>query len=317
MTIMQVFGPIPSRRLGRSLGINNIPPKACSYSCVYCQIGHVPETEVKPRGFYTPAYLFQQVKQRVEQLKSQGETVDYLSFVPDGEPTLDTQLGETVDLLKVLGIKIAIISNASLIWRPEIRDTLHKFDWVCLKVDTVNEAIWRQLNKAHGQLKLATILEGIEQFAKTYQGTLATDTMLVKNLNVDEESARGIAHFLGKINPSKAYLLVPTRPPADLEVAPPSPLEVNRFYQIVSATIPQVECIMGNEGNAFASTGNVEQDVLSITAVQPLREGAVRELLARNQADWQVITQLLQQGQLLETDYQGEKFYIRRFKSAS
>jgi len=204
-----------------------------------------------------------------------------------------------------------------LIWRPEIRNTLHKFDWVCLKVDSVDEGVWRRLNKAHGQLRLASILEGIEAFAKTYQGTLTTDTMLVKNLNVDEESARGIAEFLAKINPSKAYLLVPTRPPADLEVAPPSPLEVNRFYQIVSAKVPQVECIMGNEGNAFASTGNVEQDVLSITAVQPLREGAVRELLARNQADWQVITQLLQQGQLLETDYQGEKFYIRRFKSAS
>jgi len=137
---MEIFGPIPSRRLGRSLGINNIPPKACSYYCTYCQVGPTEETEIALRHFYGADYLVKLVKERVAQLKKQGEAIDHLSFVPDGEPTLDADLGETIDKLRPLGIKIAIITNGSLLWREDVRETLKKADWVSLKVDTVDES---------------------------------------------------------------------------------------------------------------------------------------------------------------------------------
>jgi wyosine [tRNA(Phe)-imidazoG37] synthetase (radical SAM superfamily) len=308
---MEIFGPIPSRRLGRSLGINNIPPKSCSYSCTYCQVGAVATTEIKRRGFYAPEYLFKLVNERVVQARERGEIIDYLSFVPEGEPTLDTHLGDTIELLRPLGIKIAIISNGSLIWREEIRETLKKLDWVCLKVDTVTETLWHRLNKSHGNLKLAKILDGMLTFAQEFTGTLATDTMLVKGVNVGEESAYGVADFLGQLKPDKAYLLIPTRPPAESDVSAPSEEEVNRFYQIVSRKVPTVECLGHYEGNAFASTGNVASDLLSITAVHPMREEAVRELLANNRADWSIVQLLLKEGKLKETVYQGNKFYVR------
>jgi len=310
---MEIFGPIPSRRLGRSLGINNIPPKSCSYYCTYCQVGPTEKTEIERRHFYGADYLVKLVKERVAQLEAQGESIDHLSFVPDGEPTLDIDLGETIDKLRPLGIKIAIITNGSLIWDKEVRETLKKADWVSLKVDSVDEKQWKRLNIPQGNLNLPTILEGMLTFAKEYTGTLVTETMLVKNRNVSDESAAGIGDFIHRLNPKKAYFLIPIRPPAISSIRPPSEDELNRFYQIVSRKVANVEYLTGYEGSPFASTGDITEDLLSITAVHPMREESVQELLDKNKADWGVVKNLVNQGQLLESEYEGKKFYLRRF----
>jgi len=109
------FGPVPSRRLGRSLGINNIPPKTCSYSCVYCQLGKTSNMLVKRQSFYKPEDVLREVKRKVHEASLRDERIDYLTFVPDGEPTLDINIGEEISLLKRIGIPIAVITNASLL----------------------------------------------------------------------------------------------------------------------------------------------------------------------------------------------------------
>src|SRR6056297_3546474 len=114
---MYTFGPIPSRRLGRSLGINNIPPKICSYTCVYCQQGHSTHMQIERQPFYEPEEIYAEVKGVVARAAEQGEVIDYLSFVPDGEPTLDINLGKEIEMLRPLGVKIAVITNSSLLWR--------------------------------------------------------------------------------------------------------------------------------------------------------------------------------------------------------
>jgi wyosine [tRNA(Phe)-imidazoG37] synthetase (radical SAM superfamily) len=314
---MEIFGPIPSRRLGRSLGINNIPPKACSYYCTYCQVGPTEETEIALSHFYGADYLVKLVNERVAQLREQGETIDHLSFVPDGEPTLDADLSETIDKLRPLGIKIAIITNGSLIWREDVRETLKKADWVSLKIDTVDEKIWQRINIPHRSLKLTNILEGMMTFAKEYRGTLITETMLVKDRNVSEKAAIGYADFIHRLKPEKAYFLIPTRPPAISSIHPPNEEEINQVYQIVSRKVPNVEYLTGYEGNAFASSGDAAEDLLSITAVHPMREEAVRELLEKNQADWLIVENLLNEGKIMKTEYEGQRFYIRRFTKIS
>ena len=143
---MITFGPVPSRRLGRSLGINNIPPKVCTYSCVYCQVGKTRRMQVERCPFYEPEGIFKSVRKQVLKAKKRGESIDYLTFVPDGEPTLDTNLGDEIDLLKSIGIKIAIITNASLIYREDVREDLMKADWVSLKLDSIRKASWRKIN---------------------------------------------------------------------------------------------------------------------------------------------------------------------------
>jgi len=105
------FGPVPSRRLGQSLGINNIPPKICSYSCVYCQVGRTLHMQAERKAFYKPEEILKAVERKVKDAKNKGEGIDYLTFVPDGEPTLDINLGKEIELLKQLGIKIAVITN--------------------------------------------------------------------------------------------------------------------------------------------------------------------------------------------------------------
>ena len=141
------FGPVPSRRLGRSLGVNNVLPKSCSYSCVYCQLGRTTNTQATRRQFYKPTDILREVEARYKNAIRQGENIDYITFVPDGEPTLDSRLGEAIDLLQSNGSKIGVISNASLIWNQSVRDDLAKADWVSLKVDAVDERTWRRVNQ--------------------------------------------------------------------------------------------------------------------------------------------------------------------------
>jgi wyosine [tRNA(Phe)-imidazoG37] synthetase (radical SAM superfamily) len=144
---MIAFGPVPSRRLGRSLGINNIPPKVCTYSCIYCQLGHTIRMQVTRPAFYEPGEVFEAVQNKVQKAQKAGESVDYLTFVPDGEPTLDVNLGREIELLRSLGIKIAVITNSSLIYFLGVRQDLMKADWVSLKLDSTREETWRRLDR--------------------------------------------------------------------------------------------------------------------------------------------------------------------------
>ncbi len=309
---MLTFGPVPSRRLGRSLGINNIPPKACSYSCVYCQVGPTKTTEIVPRMFYTPEQIFLEVEKHLLQVQRKGEQVDYLTFVPDGEPSLDIYLSETIERLRPLGIPIAIISNASLIWREEIRETFAKADWVSLKVDAIDETLWQQVNRPHPSLDHQSILEGMLIFTKNFSGTLTTESMFIRTLNSHDKAVNALADFLAKLDPDMAYLAIPTRPPAEKSVHAPDETALNRIFQIISQQVNHLELLSGYEGNAFASTGNIAKDLLSITSVHPMREEAVKALLTKSGADWQQITQLINEGQLIQTEYEGRIFYVRR-----
>lgn len=309
---MIAFGPVPSRRLGHSLGINNIPPKICTYSCVYCQLGRTKKMQAERRMFYNPQKILRDVQDKVKKVKETGDPIDYLTFVPDGEPTLDINLAYEIDLLKSLGIKIAVITNGSLIWREDVREALMKTDWVSLKIDSVQEEFWRRINRPYGTLQLSSIQQGMFEFARTYRGELVTETMLVRTVNDSEDGLSKIADLLARLRPDRAYLSIPTRPPAEEWAQPPPEEIINQAYHILHKRIDQVEYLIGYEGNDFAFTGNVEEDLLSITAVHPMREEAVSDLLARAGGDWSVIHRLIDRGQLIETKYKGRKFYMRR-----
>ena len=195
---MIVFGPIPSRRLGRSLGINNIPPKICSYSCVYCQVGLTDSMSIQRKEFYPPDEIVNEVYKRVDELKKADEKIDYISFVPDGEPTLDINLGQIIQLIRPLGTKIAVITNSSLLWDKTVREDLSNADWVSVKVDTTDEKAWHKINRPYGKLELQKILNGIKSFRNSYKGTLVTETMLVNKMNDSKDSLISTAEFTGK-----------------------------------------------------------------------------------------------------------------------
>lgn len=311
MTI--TFGPVPSRRLGRSLGINNIPPKSCSYSCLYCQVGATHGKVVIPKEYYKPAEIRQAVETQLQKVRKANETIDYLTFVPDGEPGLDINLGKSIELLRPLGVPIAVISNASLLWRPEVRAVVSKADWVSVKVDSVLEPVWQKLNRPHESLQLAKVLDGIRHFSQEFCGHLVSETMLIKNINDATDNVAGIVGFLQEVGVATAYLAIPTRPTAEPGIHGVDEDILNRAYQQFAAYLPKVECLLGYEGDRFAFSGDIQNDLLSITAVHPMRESAVRALLKKAQADWQVVEQLIIDGKLVQTEFEGEEFYLRHY----
>jgi wyosine [tRNA(Phe)-imidazoG37] synthetase (radical SAM superfamily) len=311
------FGPVPSRRLGRSLGINNIPPKFCSYSCVYCQVGKTINMTTTRGSFYKPEDIFEQVKRKVNEANQRKEPIDYLTFVADGEPTLDVDLGNEISLLKQIGIPIAVITNSSLIWQNDTKEDLLEADFVSLKVDTVNEKLWKRINRPHKELKLNTILEGISDFVKEFRGTIVSETMLVDGINYGDELEM-TAEFLKQLKRlDKAYIAIPTRPPTENWVTPAKEETVNEAFQVFAEKLgaKRLEYLIGYEGNAFSFTGRVEEDLLSITSVHPMREEAVKEFLKKTNASWSIIEKLLVENKLVELDYDGKVYYMRRLPS--
>ncbi len=291
--IMIVFGPVPSRRLGQSLGINNIPPKSCTYSCIYCQLGRTKSTQIERKTFYNVEDIIKTIENKVKEIEKRNERVDYLTFVPDGEPTLDINIGKEIKALKKSGLKIAIISNSSLIWDSNVRNALNLADWVSLKIDAMSQKVWHRINRPNKFLQLDAIFEGMLKFVDEFSGELATETMLIKNINDDINEIKKIAEFIKKLKPNKSYISIPIRPPAEKWVVPASEDVVNAAYQIFHANGLAVECLIGHESNTFVSTGNIEEDLLSITAVHPMREEAVREFLEKNNSKWSILENLV------------------------
>jgi len=310
---VKAFGPIPSRRLGQSLGINNIPPKVCTYSCVYCQIGKTIKLCTKRQAFYSPDDLAREVTEKVDELRKRETSIDYLSFVPDGEPTLDSNLGKNIDLIRPLNIKIAVITNGSLLNRKDVREDLQKADLVSLKIDAISKKVWLKTDRPHRSLNLQAILQGMLEFRANFSGEMITETMLLKGINDSHEEIKRIAEFLTSLKPQKPYVSIPTRPTAVKGVLPASDQVLNMAYQVFRETLPHVEYLIGNGGNEFGFSGNIEEDLLGITSVHPMREDAAKEYLKKAGADWRVITNLIESGSLRKLKYQGKNFYMRKF----
>jgi len=309
---MITFGPVPSRRLGKSLGINNIPPKICTYACIYCQLGRTLKMQIDRKPYYSTETIVSGVKERLKELKKRGERVDYLTFVPDGEPTLDLNLKNHILALKSFGIKIAVITNSSLIADEDVKEALKPADWVSFKVDAVTEDIWRKIDRSHGKIKLEEILRGIKDFSKDFNGTLVTETMLVNGINNKIEELEDVSGFIANIKADMAYISVPTRPPAENWVKPPSEYDIYVAFDIFKNKGFNVELLIGYEGNAFAFTGDVEEDLLSITSVHPMREDAVEEYLKKAKSGWDKVEKLLEEGRLIRVNYNNTNFYLRK-----
>lgn len=307
-----IFGPVPSRRLGRSLGVNAIPPKTCSYACVYCQAGKTHPMQIRRDSFCSPDEIVSAARNRIDDLMRNGYSVDYLSLVPDGEPTLDMDLKREISGLKRLGFPVAVITNGSLLWDEAVRRDLKEADWVSVKVDTVEEDAWHRINRPHGRLSLCRILEGIRLFSEEFRGTRVTETMLVSGINDDETAAEATALFLAEIDPQTAFISVPTRPPVESWVRPPDEQRINRIFQIFQSHV-QTELLIQYEGNAFDGTGKAEEDLLGILSVHPMREDAVREFLEKAGREFSVAEKLIQSGRVTLSVFRGNRFYVRSF----
>ncbi len=308
------FGPVPSRRLGRSLGINNIPPKECSYACIYCQLGNTIKLEVERREFYSTEQIVEEVKELISKVDSKVNKINYLTIVPDGEPTLDINLGKTITALKQFNIKIAVITNSSLLDNENVRKDLLEADWVSVKVDSVSEDIWHQIDRPHGKLNFQSILSGVKLFSEEFSNYFAVETMLVKGLNDSVEELKAISDFVKTLKPDRAYLSIPTRPPAEEKVEAPDEKKIIKAHQIFTTNGLNTELNTGYEGNEFSSTGNLGEDILNITAVHPMRKDAIEDLINKDNGKWEDINYLVDSGKLIRIEFDGNTFFLRNLK---
>ncbi len=307
------FGPIPSRRLGKSLGINNIPSqKICSYSCIYCQVGNTKKYSISRTSYYEPIVIYNEVQKHLEKLKELDKP-DYLTFVSNGEPTLDINLGKAISLLKTLSIPIAVITNASLLNLQQVRDDLRLADWVSVKIDVNDEKIWKKINRPHALLNFSKYVESLLQFSSEYKGKLVTETMLVKGVNDTPELLHKTAELVSSVNPSIAYISIPTRPPAISTVTAPNENIINDGYQIFIENNLNTELILGFEGTNTGFTGNAIEDIINICTVHPIREDTMMELLKKDDAGIDVLDSLVYNQYVKKINYKSETFYLRKF----
>ena len=174
------FGPVPSRRLGFSLGVDIIPAKTCSYDCIYCQIGRTQETLDEPRAYFYPATVAAEVAQAV----ALAPRVDHITFSGSGEPTLNTLLGEMIRAVKSrTSVPIAVITNGSLLHRADVRAQLAGADVVLPSFDGATEAVFTEVNRPHKSITLARVIEGLKALRRDFHGQIWLEIMLLHNIN--------------------------------------------------------------------------------------------------------------------------------------
>jgi wyosine [tRNA(Phe)-imidazoG37] synthetase (radical SAM superfamily) len=265
---------------------------------------------VSREDFYEPDKIFEEVQKHLKKL---AEKPDYLTFVANGEPTLDKNLGRSIQKLKELDIPVAVITNASLLGDPQVQDDLCLADWVSVKVDANDETVWHKINRPFHSLGFKYHKDGILQFASKYNGKLVTETMLVKGINDHPEILRKNASLIREINPSVAYISVPTRPPALSSVEKPDEEAITEAYQIYTEAGLTVELLLGFEGVNTGYTGNAIEDIVNICTVHPIREDTMQELLKKDHADPVTLDILLNGNYIKKVRYNENSFYVRQF----
>ena len=268
--------------------------------------------EIERRVYYDKELIFNMVEKRLREIENRGERLDYVSFVPNGEPTLDINLGKEINMIGNLGFKVAVITNSSLIWREDVKEDLYFADLVSFKIDSVDKGNWKRIDRPNKFLNLEKILDSILDFSRNYNGKLITETMLVGNFDYDIDS---IGKFLKNINNLyRAYISIPIRPPAENWVKKPDENVINLSYNILTKYLGEekVHLLTSFEGEDFSISEDPIKNLLAIMAVHPLMEEALLKYIKESNINYETIEELIKKGEIKETYFYGKKFFMRR-----
>lgn len=272
-----IFGPVPSRRLGQSLGIDPVPLKTCNWNCVYCQLGRsIPLTNER-REYIPREEVIVEVEQALK-THAPGE-IDWVTFVGSGETTLYTSLGWLIRKVKALtDLPVAVITNGSLLYLPEVRQELCRADAVLPSLDAGNASLYRKINRPHPEISFKRLTEGMIAFRKQYQGKLWVEVMLVRGLNDNQEALKGIVERLKDIQPDEVHILQPDRPPVEPWVQPTDEEGLLRAHAILGDVARVIHATSGS----FDLSGDepLLDAVIGIITRHPMREDELIKTLA-------------------------------------
>lgn len=213
-----LYGPVPSRRLGRSLGIDLVPIKVCTYECVYCQVGKTTERTLQ-RKEYIPT---EEVLEEVKNFLSKGDaSIDHFSLSGSGEPTLHSQIGSVIKGIKGMSpTPVAVLTNGSLLYLEEVRDDLRQADIILPSLDAVSKEVFSKINRPHRGISVEKVIEGLVEFRKVYQGQIWLEILFCKGINDGENELHQMKRAVNRIQPDRIHINTVVRPPTEPWAAP-------------------------------------------------------------------------------------------------
>jgi len=273
-----VYGPVPSRRLGQSLGIDPVPLKTCNWNCVYCQLGRSKPMTNERKDYFPPDEIVTEVKEVLASRKP-GE-IDWVTFVGSGETTLYASIGFLIRQVKMLtSLPVAVITNGTLFYKPELRQELAAADAVLPTLDAGNEKLYRTINRPHPEITFKRQVEGLKAFRKEYRGNLWIEVMLVRGLNDTEDALKELAGLLEEIQPDEVHILQPDRPPAEVWVKPADEEGLLRARAILGKIAKVIDPVKG----LFDLSGseNLVDAIVGIITRHPMQETELIETLTQ------------------------------------
>jgi len=230
---IHVFGPVPSRRLGLSLGVSPIPEKTCNYTCTYCQLGRTSHMSNKRELFYPVSEIAAEVKNALKK----NIAIDVVTIVGEGEPTLYAGLGELIDTIKGFTDKpVALITNAALFYDAQVRLESSKADIVLPSLDGYDEISWKKIDRPYGHLNFDAVLEGLSKFGQEYVGQHWIEIMLLKGVNDTDTALASFSKIISNIKHDRLFINTPVRPPAENFVQPTDHKIVKKFADKLNGT---------------------------------------------------------------------------------
>lgn len=223
-----LYGPVPSRRLGRSLGIDLVPYKVCNYDCIYCQLGSIGGTSMVRREYVPVNGLLAELKRKLA-----GHNLpDYICLAGSGEPTLHSGIGEVIrGIKKMTTVPVAVLTNGSLFWMPEVREALLGADVVMPSLDAGDKATFQAINRPDADIDFDRMVEGLLAFSSDFQGLIWLEIMLLADINDSEKSLHAIAEQVKRIKPARVQLNTVRRPPAEQQATAVPYERLQRFEQ--------------------------------------------------------------------------------------
>jgi len=257
-----VFGPVPSRRLGRSLGVDLVPFKTCTFDCIYCQLGPTTVKTAERREWLCRDEVLEEIRRKLE------PRPDYITFSGSGEPTLHTGLDEWIEAIRsITDVPIAVLTNGSLLWRPEVRRELLQADLAIPSLDAGDAETFRRVNRPCDTISFEQMVDGLIAFREEFAGRYWLEVLLLSGYTSDEAAVKKIAAHAGRIRPDRIQLNTATRPPADSLV---EPVPHEQLVRLAGLFEPAAEVIADFDHPApDAGLGANNEDILTLLRRRP------------------------------------------------
>jgi wyosine [tRNA(Phe)-imidazoG37] synthetase (radical SAM superfamily) len=295
-----LYGPVPSRRLGISLGISPIPKKTCNYSCIYCQLGRT-DHMTNQRQMFFPV---EKILGEFDEINQRHLSYDVITIVGEGEPTLYSGLGQLILALQQKTEKpVAVITNGALLYDRGLQEELSAADIVLASLDAYDEASFKKINRPHGTLTFKQVMDGLVDFSIRCQGQLWLEMMLMEGINDDSDSFEKYAALLKTVTYERLYLNTPVRPPAESDVKTITPEKMQRAVDRLGGTAIDM---LHSEGFHSEITDHYAA-ILSIIKRHPMNQHEILSFLETRKCDdpEAVLDDLKKDSQVDAIDYKG------------